>query len=1005
MGRRVRAAVLLFACAVVVPSAASAQQASITGLVRDASGAVLPGVTVEASSPALIEGVRSAVTDGSGRYAIEALRPGDYVITFMLPGFAGVRREGIEVTGTGVLTVNAEMRVGAVEETITVTAEAPTVDVQSLVRQRVLDREVLEALPSSRSPAQMAALTPNVTPTTHDVGGAMGDGSGRGGIMARGVDDSKIMISGIVTQTGTGSSHGVYNLEAYQEVVVDTGAVSAEHYTGGVRINFIPRDGGNTFSGSFLTSFANKSMAGSNFSQELKEAGLPAPNTVKQLLDVNPSFGGPIKQDRVWFYTAARYNRAFNYASVYFNKNAGNPNVWTYEPDLSREAAATENEIKNFSGRVTWQASPRNKFAAMYDTSRVCDCPRRLRSNEAPEAVLAVYNINPRWFTTVDWTSPISSRLLLEANVNHIYSDADRAHVNPYFSPSPVPLVQVQEQSTGINYRGTSNAPHSINRPWTARAVLSYVTGAHTLKFGYNFATVGQSRETFSPDAPLIYRLNNGVPNRITQYATPFTAFVDGVEHSLFAQERWSVGLLTLSGGLRYDYFGDTFPEQTIGPGNFVPNRNIVFEKRDGVKWHDIEPRVGLSYDVFGDGRTAAKVSLNKYLSGDGSGGPFGIGAAPANSMVASTTRSWADANRDYVPDCDLTNPRANGECGAMASQDFGSALSILTYDPDLADGWGRRTYNWQFSTGVQHEILPRISVGVDYWRTWFGNFVVVDHRAYDQTDFDTFSITAPSDPRLPGGGGYTISGLYDLKPAAFGRPASGLVARSDTYGKMTEHWNGVDVTFSARPAGGFLLQGGTSTGRRSTDNCEVVEKVAAEPPPDRGGAIPIYHPGGVVPAAAAIGAGSLLSPQFCHAEGTFLTQVKALASYRIPRIDVQVSASLQNLPGPEILATYTATNAVISPSLGRTLSGGATNVPVALVAPRSMYGERMNQLDLRFGKLLRFGRIRANVGVDVYNALNSNAVLAVNDAFGSFEQPIEILNARFAKFVFQVDY
>jgi hypothetical protein len=1000
MARWVRAALFVFGCLAFVPSTTFAQQASLTGVVRDASGAVLPGVTVEAASPALIEGVRSAVTDGSGRFVIEQLRPGDYVITFTLTGFATVRRDGVQLSGTSITTVNADMRVGSLEETITVSGEAPTVDVQSTVRQRVLDREVLEVLPSSRSPAQMAALTPNVTPTTHDVGGAMGDGSGRGGIMARGVDDSKIMIAGIVTQTGTGSSHGVYNLEAYQEVVVDTGAVSAEHYTGGVRINFIPRDGGNTFSGSLVTSFANKSMAGSNFTDDLKRAGLPTPNTVKQLFDLNPSFGGPIKRNTLWFYTAARYNRAYNYAPVYFNKNAGNPNAWTYEPDLSREPAATQNEIKNFSGRVTWQATPRNKFAAMYDTSRVCDCPRRLRSNEAPEAILSVYNINPRWFSTVEWSSPVSSRLLLEVNLNHIYSNADRAHVNPYFSPSPVPLVQVQEQSNGMNYRGTSNAPHSINRPWTARAVASYVTGAHALKFGYNFATVGQSRETFSPDAPLIYRLNNGVPNRITQYATPFTAFVDGVEHSLFAQERWTVDQLTLSGGLRYDYFSDTFPDQTIGPGNFVPNRNIHFAKRSGVTWHDIEPRLGVAYDVFGDGKTAVKASLNKYLSGDGSGGPFGIGMAPANNMIANTTRSWSDANRDYVPNCDLTNPLANGECGALANQDFGAASSILSYDRDLTNGLGRRTYNWQFSTGVQHELVPNVSVGVDYWRTWFGNFVVVDHRAYDPSDFDTFSITAPRDPRLPGGGGYPITGLYDVKPGAFGRPASGLVGRSDKYGKMIDHWNGVDVTFNVRPRNGLLLQGGTSTQRRSTDNCEVVKQVAAEPPPDRGGSLPTYNPAGVLP-----GTSTLVGPQFCHVAGTFLTQLKFLGSYRIPKADVQFSASLQNLPGPEVLATYLATTDEVRASLGRPLAGGARNVEVNLVEPRSMYGERLNQLDLRVSKILRFGRTRFNAGLDIYNALNSNAVLSVNPAYDSWQQPQEILNARFVKVVFQFNF
>jgi hypothetical protein len=991
---------VVIACLLMVPSAAHAQQASITGVVRDSSGAVLPGVTVEAASAVLIEGVRSAVSDGTGRYRIEELRPGDYVVTFTLPGFATFRREGIELTGTFVATVNAEMRLGALEETITVTGEAPTVDVQSTVTQRVLDRDVLEALPSSRAPSQVAALTPNVTSATHDVGGAMGDGSSRGGITTRGVDDSRILVGGLVTQTGSGTSHGVYNLEAYEEVVVDTGAVSAEHYTGGVRINFIPRDGGNVFTGSLLASFANNSMASSNFSRELMDAGLAAPNTVKQLVDVNPSFGGPIKRNRLWFFVAGRYNSADNYAPVYFNKNAGNPNAWTYEPDLDRGQAATENEIKNVSARATWQATPRNKFAVFYDTSRVCDCPRRLRSNEAPEAILGVYNINPRWFTTVHWTSPVSSGLLLEASFVHIYSDAARARVNPYFDPSPVPLIAVQEQSTGMRYRGTSNAPRSINDPSTAKVIANYVTGAHSLKAGFNWGTVDQSRETFSPDAPLEFRLNRGVPNRITLQATPYTALVEGMEAALFVQDRWTVGRATLSGGLRYDFFTDTFPAQTIGAGPFVPNRNIVFEERDGVRWHDIEPRVGVAYDLFGNGRTAVKASVNKYLTGDGSGGPFGIGAAPANSMVTSTTRSWNDANRDYVPNCDLTDPRSNGECGAMAAQDFGSPLSTLAYDPDLMKGFGKRTYNWQFASGVQHEIVPRVSASFDVWRTTFGNHVVIDHRAYDRSDFDEFSITVPVDPRLPGGGGYTISGLYDLKPTAFGRAASGLVTHGKKYGEMTQVWNGFDFVLNARPRNGMLLQGGTSTFRQSSNNCAVARDVAAEPPPERGGALPTYHPGGVLFESA-----TLLGGGFCDVEGTFLTQVKLLGSFTIPRIDVRVSASLQNLPGPEMQAEYTATNAAIQPSLGRPLAGGASNVVIALVEPRSTYGKRMNQVDLRFGKILQVGRARANVGLDIYNLLNSNAVLAVNTAFASWQQPTEILNARFAKVVLQLNF
>lgn len=988
MFRCARVVVALVSLFLILPSLAHAQ-ASVSGAVRDTSGAVLPGVTVEASSPALIEGVRSTITDGSGRYVIEQLRPGDYVVTFTLPGFAKVQREGIQLTGTAVTTVNADLRVGALEETITVTGEAPTVDVQSTVSQRVLDQEVLEALPSSRAPAMVAGLMPSVTSATHDVGGAMGDGSSRGGITSRGVDDARILIGGLMTQTGSGTSHGIYNMEAYEEVTIDTGAVSAEYYTGGVRINFIPRDGGDTFSGSFLTNFANKSMSGDNFTQDLKDRGLRAPTSIKQLFDINPSFGGPLKRGKIWFHSAGRYNRAYNYASINFNKNAGNPNVWVYEPDLSREPAASENWLRNINGRVTWQATSTNKLAFFYDDSKVCDCPRTLTATSSPEAAIGQYNINPRRFYTGEWTSPVSSRLLLEASFVHIYSRATRARVNPYFDPAPVPMIQVLEQSTGLNYRGTASSNESINTPTQVRAVASYVTGAHAFKAGFNWGTVNQSRETFSTDAPLIFRLNNGVPNRITEFSTPFIAYVEGVETAFFVQDRWTVGRFSASGGARYDHFVDSFPDQTIGPGNFTPNRNIFFPKKDGVNWHDVEPRLGLVMDVFGTGRTAVKATLNKYLGGEGSGGAFGIGAAPGNNMVTSTTRSWGDANRNFVPECDLVSPLANGECGAMADAAFGTVRSQLNYDPDVMRGWGKRYTNWQFSTGIQHEVMPRVSVGLDYWRTWFDNQVVVQQRAYSLADFDTYSITAPRDPRLPGGGGYVIPGLVDLKPSAFGRPPDALVARAKKFGDMSEHWNGVDFSFNVRPRGGLLLQGGTTTQRRTTDTCGVVTQVAAAPPPDRGGTPPPYNP----------------TTQFCHVEGTFLTQFKFLSSYTIPKVDVRVSASLQNLPGPEILADYTATNAIVSPSLGRPLSGGASNVVVQLVEPRSMYGERLNQLDLRFGKILRFGQARANVGVDIYNILNSNAVIELTNAFASWQQPTSILTARFAKLVFQLNF
>jgi hypothetical protein len=275
----------------------------------------------------------------------------------------------------------------------------------------------------------------------------------------------------------------------------------------------------------------------------------------------------------------------------------------------------------------------------------------------------------------------------------------------------------------------------------------------------------------------------------------------------------------------------------------------------------------------------------------------------------------------------------------------------------------------------VQREILPRVSMNASYWRSWMGNFFVTDNRATEPADFDPFSITAPLDPRLPGGGGNVIPGLYDLKSAKFGVPADNLFTSSDKYGKQTEIWNGVDLTVNARPGPGTFVSGGTSTQRQATDNCEVVAK--------------LDNP----------------SPLFCHAPGKFLTSVKFLASYTVPRVDIQVTGNFQNLPGPEITANYVASVAEVQPSLGRPLSGGARNVTVSLVEPRSMYGQRMTRLDLRVGKILRFGRVRATPSVDLYNMLNASTVLSQSSAYATWQRPQSIMPGRFAKVGMQLDF
>ena len=982
--RAVRLALLACGWLAIVPAAAHAQ-GSIAGAVRDTSGAVLPGVTVEVASPALIEKVRTAVTDGTGQYRIENLQPGQYTVTFTLAGFSTVKQEGVPVTGTAVSRVNTELRVGALEETITVTGETPVVDVQSTTTQRVLDQETIDALPSGRIASRLAGLLPGVTQAQQDVGGILGDGTGRGAIISHGVKDAEQKINGMTTHTTSGGTgaQGAYNIAAYVETVVDTAGIGAEQKEGGVRINLIPRDGGNTFRTFFFASLANDAMQGNNVSQELKDRGLREPDSLRLLVDVNPAIGGPIKRDRLWFHTTARYNFVSQYAPMYFNKNTGNPNAWTYEPDLARGRSTNDTTLKNSDTRLTFQATPKNKFGFTFDTSRLCDCGDVSSAIVSPEAGTRVVT-NPKRQILADWSSPATSRLLFESGVYKHNSFTERPTHNLYFPMSVGPQIRVTEQSTGLSFRAMADPTNTTNSTLFWRFATSYITGEHAYKVGVNLGFGAQQKYTFSPDSPISYRFNNGVPNRITQSATPFESDFDmAADHGLFFQDKWALHKLTMNLGLRYDYFHISFPETKVGPGGiFARNRNIVFPKTEGVRWHDLEPRLGVAYDLFGDGKTALKASLGKYMLNQlGANAVFAnaftANATPAFLLVTTANRSWNDANRNFIPECDLQSALANGECGALDNADFGVGVRpAQQFDPKVLNGWNVSGNNWQFSTSIQREILPQVSLNVGYFRTWFSNLLITDNRALVPADYDPFSITAPLDPRLPDGGGYVISGLYDLKPAKFGIPADNYLTFTDSFGKQNSHWNGIEFSSTARPFEGLTLQGGTSSGRTATDNCEVVSK--ADNP----------------------------SRYNCHVQGTWLTQVKFLGSYLIPQIDLQLSATLQSVPGPEIAANYNATNAVVAPSLGRNLSGGASNVTVNLISPGSMYGDRLNQLDVRVAKILRFGRVKTTLNFDLYNALNVNAVLTQNNTFGAaWQQPQSILNARFAKVGVQLDF
>ena len=559
--------------------------------------------------------------------------------------------------------------------------------------------------------------------------------------------------------------------------------------------------------------------------------------------------------------------------------------------------------------------------------------------------------------------------------------------------PRGARLIGVTEQNGNIQYRGdTGQATDTWNRTILARVATSYITGAHSFRFGGSVDFASQEQGRFAIDAPISYRFRNGAPNRITLEATPYNNLTNSRSSALFVADRWTINRLTVNAGVRYDYFHSYFPEVRLGPGEFVPNRNFTLPGGDGVSWNDLTPRLGMAYDVGGNGRTALKVTLNKYLAFhplSNRGGPFTTAMAPASRIINNASRSWNDADRDFVPDCNLLAPAANGECGAMSNPDFGTPRPGVNYDAETLSGWGKRDYNWQFSAGVQQQIMPRVSVDFEYFRTWFGNFIVIDDRSLSPADFDRFSITAPSDPRLPGGGGYVVDGLLNVRPEKFGIPADDVITFAENYGGMTQRVNGFDITLNARAASGLFFRGGTSTQRASRNDCAVRTQV-----PEALAGLPSGLP-----------EADPFSVTYCDVTGAFRTQFKALASYTIPRADVIVSGTFQSLAGPELLAEYVASNAEVRPTLGRSLSGGASNATVNLVEPGTLYGPRLNQFDFRVGKVLRFGSTRTMISLDVFNIFNENTVVEFSNQFSNWQEPQQIMRPRFAKIVAQFDF
>jgi hypothetical protein len=935
-------------------SRAASAQSTISGTVADSSHAALPGVTVEASSPALIEKARTVVTNSEGRYSIVDLRPGTYVVTFSLTGFNTVRREGLDLLANIDLPVNAEMPVGGVNETVTVTGASPVVDVHQAAERHVLTRELVDDLPTARTFLDTGAIAPAVKMTAPDMGGtALGQGAYLT-IRGKSSGDDAVEIDGIDVRIANGVSQSGYNNFAMvQDVTYQTSAMTADTPGGGVRINMIPRDGGNTFAGDFYLGGTSKALQSNNITPDLVARGLPSADSLQRMIEATPAAGFPIVKNKLWFFASGKY---FDYNA----HPAGAHYFATGAPGY------TENILNNLSGRITWQASPRNKITAYMDKAfktQKNTAVFTLGANSTPNVDwgTAVSDNNPGNYQLgyVKWTSPVTNKLLAEAGFGfNIFNTAynvglpgqtQQRNSTAWFANTPR-----QDLILGTLYGGCCASPITANQPsYTFTASTSYVTGSHNVKVGFQTHTGTYETIGSGTNGDLVTQYRNGVPSSVLVEPTPYAAGQFANEWASYGMDTWSVRRVTVNAGLRLDEFYGGIKAESMGAGRFVPARSVS-ELHPLNRFYTLNPRLGIIYDLFGNAQTALKFSASRYATQLSALSMLGY------NPISSTgdTRTWLDC--DLIPrtsTCSGANLPTNGdgvvqdnEIGPSNNPLFGTAVAA-TPDPNL-----KREYTWDYSASIQHQLLPGVSVLGSWYFTRSYNAQVTLNQAVDPSSYLALQVTNP------------VSGspmtVYNLMPTFQGKVRN-VVQNSDVNHR---DYQAYELSIQARLAGGGTVLGGWAAERSRTVTCDSTNPNAFIYCDQTGG---LHQDLGTV------------SIPYRH-------EFKLAASYPLP-YRFLASVSLLSYPGLPLTVNWAVPLAL--------LPNRSAPVTVPVIAPGTSYLDRWNQLDVHFTREFKVQRYSIKPTLEVFNLINSSVVLSQNQTFGpNLGQPTGTLQGRLIK-------
>lgn len=693
MNQRLSSYLLILPALIGTAWAQTSTTGAISGTTTDASRAVISGVTVSASSDALI-GVATTTSSETGAYRFPSLPPGVYNVKFEMPGFATVLREGITVRVSVAETINITLSPASQQQTVVVTGEAPLVDTLNTNIQNTVTTQQLKDLPNARDMWSLMASQPGLAVTRFDVGGStMGTQTTYSSYGL--IGQNRVNIDGVNTTEGTGSAGFYFDYGAFQEFQLGTGANDASMPTPGVQVNAVLKGGGNDFHGTFYLDYENSAWQGTNISQKQLNLGAGVGTRIDHYHDINGDLGGRIKRDKAWFYLSLRGQDAGNTVTGFPANDPSKPIVF-------------RTLLENITYKINAQLSPNHRLSTYLQWGRKFQPERNAASNYYADAIYKQNSFSWSGNLTWDWT--VSPKLFLTTRFSTFGYDWPN---QPYPNASNVIDFRRQELQTS-NLAGGYD-PYRYNRrryqgDVTGAYFLDHFLGvAHNLKFGWvsereylDYEQYGVRNNTL-----LIFSSPAGSPD----FTTPFQVGLTNEpaisqdylwHHGVYLQDQIKLSQhITLNAGVRWDYYHGYEPTEKIrndvpfrdffyagaplqtsaGPysipaayPNFtIPGHNIVTFP------HAIAPRLGLAWDLRGDGKTVLKLSWGRFYSNPGSA----LGQDVNPIQKATYNFAWNDVNHDG-----LFQPN---ELGAFASSSGGSNFTVAKNfrDPVTDDAEG----------------------------------------------------------------------------------------------------------------------------------------------------------------------------------------------------------------------------------------------------------------------------------------------------------------------------